>query len=604
LAALLEMAGLPVPAGSELGVVDLALHVAGESGRYRVSELAGALGPARLAGGFDLALDGTGPAISSLDVAIDATYSDAGQLAGFAGLIEPPPAGLGGLDLKARLNGGPSQARLEEIQANIGPVRLAGALGLDLAGLTPALASYDVSVTAKHPDLAGLASALGWDAGLAESFGGIDLTARLHGDLGRMQVEGLSGNLGPVDLSGRLSADFAGERPNFVADLETGDVPLDQVLGRAIDPASLRDFDARLDLEAAALTHHALRVERVGLSASLMAGLLELEGFSGLFHGGALQLDGKAELREESVAELAITAIEVDLGDFLRTHAGIDGIVGPVYFNGDFTARGTSAGDLVSGLAGEAEVSGLLTFEGQPGTDTETDAGSGTVGLQDMSDLGEFLARTLGRDSVRLAGTFTAAAGQLQTENTRLDGQPAYALTLAKFDLPGWTLDGVTDIYERSAGRPLISSIAYGGPLDDLQVESLQTPSDPAPEPKEAQPEPEAEEQPAPAVEEEPVPIVQEPAAQEVEELAAPAGGAGGRGAGRAGGRGRARAAGLRNRRARRDSRAGATGARAAAGQSGGAPAGRGRPAEGPAQARRLVHNSTSIEMPLCLFSQ
>jgi hypothetical protein len=238
-----------------------------------------------------------------------------------------------------------------------------------------------------------------------------------------------------VDLSGRLSADFAGERPNFVADLETGDVPLDQVLGRAIDPVWLRDFDARLNLEAAALTHNALRVDRVGLSASLMAGLLELEGFSGSFHGGALQLDGKAELREEIVAELAITAIEVDLGDFLRTHAGIDGIVGPVYFNGDFTARGTSAGDLVSGLAGEAEVSGLLTFEGQPGTDTETDAGSGTVGLQDMSDLGEFLARTLGRDSVRLAGTFTAAAGQLQTENTRLDGQPAYALTLAKFDL-------------------------------------------------------------------------------------------------------------------------------------------------------------------------
>jgi hypothetical protein len=57
---------------------------------------------------------------------------------------------------------------LEEIQANIGPIQLAGALGLDLEGLAPALASYDVSVTAKHPDLAGLASALGWEAGLAE----------------------------------------------------------------------------------------------------------------------------------------------------------------------------------------------------------------------------------------------------------------------------------------------------------------------------------------------------------------------------------------------------------------------------------------------------
>ncbi|MDX1576232.1 MAG: hypothetical protein R3285_08555, partial [Kiloniellales bacterium] len=150
-AALLEMAGRPLPAGSDLGVVDLALRVAGDSGRFRISELKGAFGPARLSGGFDLALDGTGPAISNLDVGIDAAYADAGQLAGLAGLIEPPPAGLGSLEFKTRLNGGPTQARLDELQANIGPIQLAGSVGLDLNGLAPALESYDVSVAAKHP---------------------------------------------------------------------------------------------------------------------------------------------------------------------------------------------------------------------------------------------------------------------------------------------------------------------------------------------------------------------------------------------------------------------------------------------------------------------
>ncbi|MDX1576753.1 MAG: AsmA family protein, partial [Kiloniellales bacterium] len=401
---------------------------------------------------------------------------------------------------------------------NIGPIQLAGSVGLDLNGLAPALESYDVSVAAKHPDLAALASAFGWDAGLAAGLGGVDLTARLHGDLGRMQVEGLNGRLGPVELSGRLSADFAGERPSFVAVLETGEVPLALVLGREIDPASLGDFDARLDLAAAALTHDSLRVHDVGLNASLTAGRLDLARFAGTLHGGALQLAGKAELGEVIAAELAITAIEVDLGTLLRAQAGIAGIAGPVYFKGDFTARGGSAAELAAGLAGDAEISGLLTFEGDAGPDAVSEQGA----LEDISDLGAFLARTLGPDSVRLAGTFTAEAGQLQTENTRLDGQPAYALTLAKLDLPGWSLDGVTDIYERSAGRPLISSIAYGGPLDALEVESLELPESPAPEPEEAPTEPQAEEPPAPAVEEEPVPIVREPAAPEAEEQAAP----------------------------------------------------------------------------------
>ena len=56
------------------------------------------------------------------------------------------------------------------------------------------------------------------------------------------------------------------------------------------DPPSLRGFDARLNLQAAALTRGTLRVDRVGLSASLTAGLLDLERFAGTLHGGALQL--------------------------------------------------------------------------------------------------------------------------------------------------------------------------------------------------------------------------------------------------------------------------------------------------------------------------
>ncbi len=542
LAALLELAGRSLPSGSDLGVVDLGLRIAGEPGRFRVRELEGALGPASLTGGFDVALEESGPAVSSLDVLIDAKHPDAGQLAALAGLVQQPPTGLGSLDLKARLNGGPAQVRLDEFEASVGPVQLSGAVDLSLDGLAPTLESYDLDVAARHSDLAELASGFGLDAGSPESLGGLYLTARVRGDRGRMQIEELSGSLGPVNLSGRISANLGGERPAFVADLETGDLPLGVLLGRAageggsdgrtsdggaedserwsreaIDLARLRAFDARVNLRAAALTHGALRVDQVGLSANLTAGQLELERFTGTVHGGEVRLAGKVDLREEIAAELAITAIEVDLGDLLRVQAGIDRISGPIYFNGDFTTRGTSEAELVSELEGAAEISGLLTFKSEPGEE----AGSEPLELQGMTDLPGYLMRALGRDAVRLAGNFKAEAGNLQSENIRLDGQPAYALTLATLDLPGWTLDGVTDIYQRSAGQPLISSIAYGGPLDALEVERLELPPSPVPEPQE-EPVPEAEEEPVPQAQEEPVPEVQEEPVPQVQEQALP----------------------------------------------------------------------------------
>jgi hypothetical protein len=92
LAALLELAGQPVPSGSDLGVVDLALRVAGAPDRFRVSELKGALGLANLSGGFNVALVGPHPELSDLDLTVDAEQDDAGPLLRWAGLWSHPPA--------------------------------------------------------------------------------------------------------------------------------------------------------------------------------------------------------------------------------------------------------------------------------------------------------------------------------------------------------------------------------------------------------------------------------------------------------------------------------------------------------------------------------
>ena len=526
LAALLETTGHPSPPGTDLGKLDLALRIAGAPQRFEVSEMAGALGPAKLTGGFAVDLGGDRPAVSDLDLLIEAKHPDAGQIAVLAGLFREPPEGLGDLDLTARLNGGPGRVQVEDFAASLGPLEMTGAVGLALNGLAPVLESYDLKLAAKHPDFAALAAGLGLGAG-AE--GGLDLTARVQGGRGRMAVEDLAGKLGPVDLSGRVNAEFGGERPLFIADLKTGELPLAMLFGGgetgeasgaggqgserwsrdAIDLAGLRSFDARLNLGAAALTHNGLRIDQVGLSAGLTAGKLDLERFTGTVHGGAVQLAGSLDLREEIAASLAITAVEVDVGDLLRGQTGFDRVSGPVFVIGDFAAQGASEAELVSELSGTAEISGLLTFTRAPEGATENGSGE----LRTMADLPDLLVRALGRDPIRLAGNLTARAGTLRSEDIRLDGQPAYALTLAKIDLTDWTVDGVTDIYERSTGQPLISSIAYGGPLDAPEVERLDVPAGPAPV---------AEEPPVPEPEEQAVPGVEERAVPEVEEELAP----------------------------------------------------------------------------------
>ena len=534
LAALLDLAGHPLPPGSDLGVLDLALRVAGEPARFQVSELKGALGPATLSGGFAVALDGPRPAVSALDVAIEAKSADAGALAGLARLAgvterrlgELGELGdLGALEMRGRLTGGPHRARLDDLEASLGPLRLSGGVGLSLAGLAPALEDYDLSLAAKDPDLAAAAARFGWGAGIAADAGALDLAARLRGDRDRLQLEDLEGRLGPVELSGRLSADLEGERPAVVAELETGELPLGLLLGGtgeadgaagapgaggrwsevAIDLGGLRSFDARVDLRSAALTHDALRVERLGLSARLRAGLLDLERLTGTLHGGTLQVTGRVDLREEIAAELAVTAVEVDLGDLLRAQAGFERISGPVYVNGDFTSHGRSEADLVAALAGTAEVSGLLTFRARDDAAAED---------QNDADLTGLLSRALGRHPVRLAGSIVAEEGLLYTTDTRLDGQPAYALTEATLDLPGWTLEGVTDIYERSTGQPLISTLAFGGPLDAVDLARLAPPASPAPAPEV---EPETAPEQAPEAE----PGAAEPAPESVPESGA-----------------------------------------------------------------------------------
>ncbi len=477
----------PLPLEPGMGDLDLKARVAGTAERVQVSDLAVTAGPASLSGGFTVDLGAATPMVSDLELSVAAKLPDVAKLASAFGVSGLEPGTLGGLDIGARLTGDQSALRIAGLTGQAGPAAVSGSIDLDLSGAGPTVRAIDLNVAARHPNLAELVAALGGPEGLSPTLGGLDMTANVNGDLGRVRVEGLSGRFGPADVTGNLAADLTGARIAVAINLDTGPLPLDLFLGGGedgnaagrgrrwsrdpIDLSVLRAVDAEVTVKAAALTHGNWQIDRANLEASLNDGLLDLERFTGSLHGGSVQLAGKLDARGNLQAGFALTAIEVDFGALLRAQAGFDRLSGPVSLNANFTAEGRSEAALVSSLAGEGSLSGQLTVKTTAGEQVGGELlgvlGAGVPVVRGLTDAGVLLLDNFAGKPATLTGTFTAERGIVRTRDTRLDGQGATALTEADVDLPAWTIDSHTNVFQAAAPQTPYLSVVVRGPLDD-----------------------------------------------------------------------------------------------------------------------------------------
>ncbi len=491
LVGLAEALAGPLPLEPGMGNLDLKARVAGTAGRVQVSDLAATAGPASLSGSFAVDLGGATPMISDLELTVAAKLPDVAKLVGAFGVPGLEPGTLGGLDIGGRVTGDQFALRIAGLTGRVGPAAVSGSIDLDLSGAGPTVRAIDLNVAAKHPSLAELAAALGGPEGLSPTLGGLDMTANVNGDLDQVRVEGLSGRFGPADVTGNLAVDWTGARPAMAINLDTGPLPLDLFLdgdedgnaaGRGrrwsrdpIDLSVLRALDAEVTVKAAALTHGNWQIDRAILEASLSDGLLDLERFTGTLHGGGVQLAGTLDARGDPQAGFALTAVEVDFGALLRAQAGFDRLSGPLSLNANFTAEGRSEAALVSSLAGEGNLSGQLTFETKAGEQSDgallSILGAGVPVVQGLTDAGILLLDNFAGKPAVLTGTFTAERGIVRTRDTRLDSQGATALTEADVDLPAWTIDSHTEVFQAAAPQTLYLSVAARGPLDEPDIE-------------------------------------------------------------------------------------------------------------------------------------
>ncbi len=441
------------------------------------------------------------------DVKLVAKHPDLAKLARALGVEPALGPGLGSVDLAFGLRGTPARIQVAELAGNLGPVTLTGGFAADLSGPAPVLSGVDLGVAVRHSDLGGLIRALSPGAGVRQGLGGVDLKGRITGGAKAFQFVDLAGRLGPAELSGRLGADLSGAKPALMIDLITGELPLAALMapmaagggagatggttssgtasgGRKgrwstdpIDLSGLNAVNAEIKLNARALLLENTRLDRVTIEASLVDGELHLRKFNSTVYGGALAITGKIDARKTLEAGLAVTAIELDLARLLRDLAESDRVSGPLSLNASLSTRGRSEAELVAALTGNGKLDGTLRVKAK----REERVGSQLLGLagalfgqkikefdqiRGLTDATNVLFNAFADAPATVTGSFTVDRGVVVTDDLRVDGRQAVALTQARADLPRWQLDSSTSVYLAADPNRAYVTVGLRGPLD------------------------------------------------------------------------------------------------------------------------------------------
>ncbi len=474
-------------------------------------------GPFRLAADIESAAEG---------IAVDAglelaggTLSASGTVPPLASLLGEGAGGAGTLRVKARhpdlarlagrLDLGPIDGRTGE--AGLDLVLESGAEGVGIRSETTLLGGslrlagrvrgplrdpeFDVAADLRHPDLGLLVESLvpGWKAG---DPGAASLGAAFRGNADGFEIEEMSGRIGGVEIAGEGSYRSASPRPRAELTLSAGVIVLGEAAeaGGGSDAGNARwsrevfrhglpgGFDARIRLDAEALLHGSLRLDRPRVVAGIADGALSIESATGTMSGGEFRLSGVVEGGDVPAARISAALGGAGLsGPFPEPEEfGVSGRALDLTL--DLEARGRSEAEIVRSLSGSGELSvrdgliagfdlggiaGMLEDPDGPAVPEaaiETALGSGTTAFSS------------------LGGSFAVRNGVFRFDGLGLEAPAATARVAGVLDLPLWRADLESEFrLRRPAGAPAFTMRLRGPPdglrrvpdFKDLQVWAL-----------------------------------------------------------------------------------------------------------------------------------
>lgn len=464
------------------------------------------IGESRIAGiaGGSLALKGSVANLGVtpvIDLNIGAQNVNVERLAKLAQQPTPTKAPIGAVTVQGGIAGTASELSMRDLQVSAlgSQLRLTGKLALQHGG-----PRYDFTAfSLRTDDLGRLLAAIGEEPPGIN--GDISAAGVLQGD---SKVVSYRGNfaLKGIQAQGSVRVDIAAV-PRITADLRVGDLDIDKLFGGAtagpapgpaggpagsrhsrapIDLSPLRSFEGQFKLVAATLQKGAWRLENAQLDASLKGGVLSIERLNGGFYGGTLDLTGKVDgARKPGHLDARVSAANVNLGRFGPALVDSNRVGGVMNANVTFNASLASVHDLVATLDADGKIHGTVRFNI---TDAERIAGQavgiaggmasqgaagvlrditgpivggiarGAGGTVEALGLAVRIAmdRFVGRNAP-MSGEITVRDGVLTTNNTRVDGERAWAMTVANVNLPAWTHDMTVNVFvQEDPSRPAI----------------------------------------------------------------------------------------------------------------------------------------------------
>lgn len=463
-----------------------------------------ASGPFRLAG--NIASTENGIAVdASLEIA-DGTVSASGTVPSLAALLGGGAEGAGALRIAARH---PDFARLAGlldlggIDGRVGEIGLdlvleSGAEDLGLRSETTLLGGslrlagrvraplrdpeFDVTAALRHPDLGLLVESFvpGWKAG---DPGAASLGATFRGNVGDFAIEEIKGRIGAVEIAGDGSYRSAQPRPRADLTLSAGVIALEEPPGTAGGGENGRwsretfryglpgGFDSRIRLDAEALLHGSLRLDRPRIVAEIADGTLSIESVTGTMSGGEFRLSGVVEGGDVPAARISMALDKAGLsepfpepGEFAVSGRELDLTL-------ELEARGRSEADMVRSLSGTGELAvrnGLVSGFDLSGIAETLETPDGPAVAEAA------LEAALGGGTTAfslLGGGFAVRNGIFRSDGLGLDAPAATGRMAGTFDLPRWRADLESEFRLRRPVEAPAFALRLQGPPDGLHRE-------------------------------------------------------------------------------------------------------------------------------------
>ena len=452
-------------------------------------------------GGFEGARAGYSGKIAALtgNLSLDGRYEiasqDLGRLVKGLGMGAKPLGEATGFALTGSLKGPLANLSTDSsLDALGGKARLTGAFNA-LAG------SFDLGVGVGHPNARRFLKNFGLALKKRGLRGGLELQGRVKGTPAAFAVEDFSGKAGDIAAVGRIAMDRRGPRPLLTLALNSPALPLGRLMEARTDGGGggglapnldrrwsrerldldfMRDFDADLDLDVGSLLLENLELKAFHSMAVLRDGVLDIKKFNGTLYDGALIVSGQVNAQQRPRFDLALTGIELNLSRILAPARKGDAkelakrVSGPLTVNARLSSQGDSEAALLSNLSGQGELQGVVTVkvkaEEQLGSLALNLLGQQVQQIKGIADGTSTLLGAFGGTPAQLTGSFVVDRGILRTNDTRLVGRNATALTAAQVDLPGWRLDSRTDVYRAADRSNAYLTADLRGPLDKPNV--------------------------------------------------------------------------------------------------------------------------------------